>query len=61
MVIRDTAELATRLRWDAAFGTVSKDTWTAALMLDVFLYHLGLDKVMMVAAASLRYPVAGRG
>jgi hypothetical protein len=59
-VARDAAQLAFRLRWDATCGEITQDTHTAALMLDVFLRHLKLDKQMTVAAASLRYPVAGR-
>jgi hypothetical protein len=59
-IARDAAQLAFRLRWDATCGEITQDTHTAALMLEVFLRHLKLDKQMTVAAASLRYPVAGR-
>jgi hypothetical protein len=59
-IARDAAQLAFRLRWDATCGEITQDTHTASLMLEVFLRYLKLDKQMTVAAASLRYPVAGR-
>ena len=54
------AELATRLRCDAACGDITEDTWKGSLILDLVLETLGLDKVMTVAAASMRLPVKER-
>jgi hypothetical protein len=36
-IAKDAAELAIRLRFDAASGHISEDTWKAAVILDVFL------------------------